>query len=766
MRDAAHYQELVARALAFMRAHLAEPLTAPAVAKAVSYSPSRLRAIFRAVTGEGVRPNLLRLRMEKAKALLRETDLNVTEIALEVGFNSYTQFAAAFSRRAGMHASAFRRRARGPGGTGHGEAGADLLATDREWRRDDFETDRIRAHWKPIEGEWRQARGHLAGRSSGNLLIGFDEPLPENFRIEFEFRFRAEPGLPPSDMVIGLRDAAFAAEYGAVVLGARDNRLAELRLRGVVKAAVPNIRVRTDGWQRVTVELRDDTLRGALDGAELAEFRDPFPLPYARRCKLILGSWRSALRVRRFRIHDLGFAPLIRPIRQGDALFNAGLFDRARDFYTRHLSDHGSAGEMLELRYKVGMCHLAQSEFGQARGWLAKVVSVQRDPFWARHARLAELETDWHEGLEADFLARMRALWEEAALRDGVRETADRACADLEWHGFFEQAIPIRNQLLQLDADNAALREQARFRLARACQECGRLEAAERAVRQVLAAVGERQTLALEALRVLVQVLALQGRFDESNLAIAEIRRRTQNLSALRDARLHEALNLHGQGQSAQALRVLDELAAERIPDLPGAGSHALIRAALLRCGMGRLDEARPQVERWKRMPGRRYPPRARAGRVLYPVYVLAGDYETAARHLLEPMRRAAGELSAEAAQAVMAGLVLAAGGNPKQAHTIWNEVVRRYPPTRCHLYATLADALLHDGFAPIEEYPLHPSLRSELLFLAARWREACGDRKAARRLFERCIREDPTRRWPAMTARRALGRRPARPRH
>ena len=54
--------------------------------------------------------------MARARALLRESTLPVTEVCFEVGYRSLGSFSAAFSRRMGCSPQAFRARASGEEG--------------------------------------------------------------------------------------------------------------------------------------------------------------------------------------------------------------------------------------------------------------------------------------------------------------------------------------------------------------------------------------------------------------------------------------------------------------------------------------------------------------------------------------------------------------------------------------------------------------------------------------------------------------------------
>ena len=71
-------------------------------------SRSNLMRVFRAATGQSPIEYLLRLRIQKAMALLRNTDLTITEIAMEVGFNDSNYFTRQFKRVQGSSPTRFR----------------------------------------------------------------------------------------------------------------------------------------------------------------------------------------------------------------------------------------------------------------------------------------------------------------------------------------------------------------------------------------------------------------------------------------------------------------------------------------------------------------------------------------------------------------------------------------------------------------------------------------------------------------------------------
>ena len=95
----------------------AQPLDVPALARVAYISPAHFSREFRATFGETPHRYLQRRRVERAMELLRETDRPVTEICLDVGFNSLGTFSRTFREVVGESPSRYRARFTGAGAT-------------------------------------------------------------------------------------------------------------------------------------------------------------------------------------------------------------------------------------------------------------------------------------------------------------------------------------------------------------------------------------------------------------------------------------------------------------------------------------------------------------------------------------------------------------------------------------------------------------------------------------------------------------------------
>jgi transcriptional regulator GlxA family with amidase domain len=88
-----------------------QPLDVPALARIAYVSPAHFSRTFRTTFGESPHRYLQRRRIERAMAMLRNTDLGVTEVALAVGFSSHGTFSRTFRDIVGDSPSGYRRDA-------------------------------------------------------------------------------------------------------------------------------------------------------------------------------------------------------------------------------------------------------------------------------------------------------------------------------------------------------------------------------------------------------------------------------------------------------------------------------------------------------------------------------------------------------------------------------------------------------------------------------------------------------------------------------
>jgi AraC family transcriptional regulator of adaptative response / methylphosphotriester-DNA alkyltransferase methyltransferase len=101
-------QALYAEALEVMREECADELTLERVARRIATSPRQLQRAFDEAAAPPFQEVLIAVRLDRARELLRDTDLPIDRVAGRVGYQRPSSFAKAFRRAYGMSPSEFR----------------------------------------------------------------------------------------------------------------------------------------------------------------------------------------------------------------------------------------------------------------------------------------------------------------------------------------------------------------------------------------------------------------------------------------------------------------------------------------------------------------------------------------------------------------------------------------------------------------------------------------------------------------------------------
>ena len=88
----------------------AQPLDVEALARGVNVSSGHLSRSFRRAFGESPYSYLMTRRIERAMALLRHSDLSITDVSIAVGCASLGTFSTRFTELVGVPPSVYRRR--------------------------------------------------------------------------------------------------------------------------------------------------------------------------------------------------------------------------------------------------------------------------------------------------------------------------------------------------------------------------------------------------------------------------------------------------------------------------------------------------------------------------------------------------------------------------------------------------------------------------------------------------------------------------------
>ena len=101
---------LVFQAKDFIDSHFTDPnLLLNQVAASVNLSPSHFSVVFGREIGESFKDYLTRVRIERAKELLRTTNMKCSEVAYQSGYNDPHYFSFVFRKNTGLPPQQFRQ---------------------------------------------------------------------------------------------------------------------------------------------------------------------------------------------------------------------------------------------------------------------------------------------------------------------------------------------------------------------------------------------------------------------------------------------------------------------------------------------------------------------------------------------------------------------------------------------------------------------------------------------------------------------------------
>ena len=94
--------EIIRRAQQFVSAHVREKLTVPLVARHVDVSPSYLTALFRKNLQISPGEYIRRVKLQESKQMIREDNMNFTEIAAALQYSTVHHFSRQFKDKFGI----------------------------------------------------------------------------------------------------------------------------------------------------------------------------------------------------------------------------------------------------------------------------------------------------------------------------------------------------------------------------------------------------------------------------------------------------------------------------------------------------------------------------------------------------------------------------------------------------------------------------------------------------------------------------------------
>jgi AraC-like DNA-binding protein len=105
-------KELIDASVNYINNNFERDISLGDIARYIFLSPSYFTRAFKEETGMSPISFLLKVRVERAKELLTDTDLKVSEIALNVGFSNQQRFNEIFKKHTGMAPLQFRKHKR------------------------------------------------------------------------------------------------------------------------------------------------------------------------------------------------------------------------------------------------------------------------------------------------------------------------------------------------------------------------------------------------------------------------------------------------------------------------------------------------------------------------------------------------------------------------------------------------------------------------------------------------------------------------------
>lgn len=93
----------------YIQEHYKEPLSLDVLAERVFRTPHYLSSIFVQEKGIGINKYIKNVRMEKAKELLKETNMKISDICEQIGYGSVSYFCRSFRNEYGVTPEQYRR---------------------------------------------------------------------------------------------------------------------------------------------------------------------------------------------------------------------------------------------------------------------------------------------------------------------------------------------------------------------------------------------------------------------------------------------------------------------------------------------------------------------------------------------------------------------------------------------------------------------------------------------------------------------------------
>ncbi|MBN1377902.1 MAG: helix-turn-helix transcriptional regulator [Gammaproteobacteria bacterium] len=94
----------------YINENIAEDITLESLSSLTHYSSYHFAHLFKKSFGIAPHQYLIKCRIEKAKQLLKDTNMNIAQITLEIGYENQSHFTKLFKQMVGVTPGAYRSR--------------------------------------------------------------------------------------------------------------------------------------------------------------------------------------------------------------------------------------------------------------------------------------------------------------------------------------------------------------------------------------------------------------------------------------------------------------------------------------------------------------------------------------------------------------------------------------------------------------------------------------------------------------------------------
>ena len=103
---------IIRRAQQYITEHVRQKLTVPDIAKGIDVSPSYLTALFNKHLQISPGEYLRRIKLQESKQMIREGNLNMTQIAAELQYSTIHHFSRQFKEKFGITPTEYAKSVR------------------------------------------------------------------------------------------------------------------------------------------------------------------------------------------------------------------------------------------------------------------------------------------------------------------------------------------------------------------------------------------------------------------------------------------------------------------------------------------------------------------------------------------------------------------------------------------------------------------------------------------------------------------------------